>query len=156
MCTCARTPPHTHTHTRTHVRMYAASTSRFGFRFPAVTPKANTHLPEVVGVARGWEVEGNLTLQTITRNFFSILEGKYSYATGGSNVNEYWANGNQLGDAIKTNVNQSTAIASNSNGFHTEETCSVYNQLKVVRHMLTWLPSVVLADAYEKMLFNGM
>ena len=52
---------------------------------------ANTHLPEVVGVARGWEVEGNLTLKTIATNFLSILESKYMYATGGSNVNEYVA-----------------------------------------------------------------
>ena len=56
------------------------------------------------------------------------------------------ASPNQLGDAVKTNVNLTTAISGNSNGFHTEETCSVYNQLKVVRHMLTWAPTVELVS----------
>lgn len=32
----------------------------------------------------------------------------------------------------------------------------MYNQLKVVRHMLTWAPTVELADAYERMLLNGI
>ena len=76
------------------------------------------------------------------------------YATGGSNVGEYWSSPNQLGDAVKTNVNLSTAVSGNSNGFHTEETCSVYNQLKVVRHMLTWAPTVELADAVH-MVISG-
>ena len=47
---------------------------------------ANCHLPEVVGVARGWEVSGNETLARITENFHEILGEHYSYATGGSNV----------------------------------------------------------------------
>ena len=52
---------------------------------------ANTHLPEVIGVARGWEVEGNATLKNITKTFYKFLSSDYMYATGGSNVNEYWA-----------------------------------------------------------------
>lgn len=63
---------------------------------------ANTHLPEVVGVARGWEVTANKTLKAITGNFFGILSSKYSYSTGGSNVNEHWSSPNRLGDAIAT------------------------------------------------------
>ena len=51
---------------------------------------ANTHLPEIVGVARGWELTGNATLQRITRNFMTVLAANYTYATGGSNVGEHW------------------------------------------------------------------
>lgn len=87
---------------------------------------ANTHLPEVVGVARGWEVTQNRTLAMITANFHSILGEHYSYATGGSNVNEHWSSPDQLGDAVATTYNSQHQVQ-NSNGFHTEETCTQYN-----------------------------
>ena len=87
---------------------------------------ANTHLPEVVGVARGWEVTQNHTLATIAANFHSILGEHYSYATGGSNVNEHWSSPDQLGDAVATSYNSQRQVQ-NSNGFHTEETCTQYN-----------------------------
>ena len=34
---------------------------------------ANTHLPEIVGTARGYEVTGNTTQLAIVANFFNIL-----------------------------------------------------------------------------------
>ena len=34
---------------------------------------ANTHLPEIVGTARGYEVTGNTTQLAIVTNFFNIL-----------------------------------------------------------------------------------
>ena len=40
---------------------------------------ANTHLPEVIGVARGWEVEGNVTLKDITTTFYKFLSTEYMY-----------------------------------------------------------------------------
>jgi DUF1680 family protein len=46
------------------------------------TQHANTHLPEVIGVARGWELTGNATLHTITKSFYATLTSKYTYATG--------------------------------------------------------------------------
>jgi DUF1680 family protein len=83
---------------------------------------ANCHLPEIVGVARGWEITGNQTLANITTTFHSILGEHYSYATGGSNVNEHWSSPDQLGDSIVTT--HKGGNATNSNGFHTEETCT--------------------------------
>ena len=84
---------------------------------------ANTHLPEVVGVARGWEVTQNATLATITANFHSILSEHYSYATGGSNVNEHWSSPDQLGDAVATSFNADEE-PTNSNGFHVRRSAS--------------------------------
>ena len=34
---------------------------------------ANTHIPEVVGTARGYEVTGNTTQKAVVANFFNIL-----------------------------------------------------------------------------------
>ena len=59
---------------------------------------ANTHIPEIIGSARGYEVSGNATQKAITSNFFNILTagagktmdpqrmGGHSWATGGSNT----------------------------------------------------------------------
>ena len=63
---------------------------------------ANTHLPEIIGVARGWELTGNSTLSTITQFFYRILTDHYTYsATGGSNEGEHWMYPDQLGTAIE-------------------------------------------------------
>lgn len=74
-------------------------------------------------MARGWEVTQNLTLANITANFHAILGEHYSYATGGSNVNEHWSSPDQLGDSVATTFNDE-GEPHNSNGFHTEETCT--------------------------------
>ena len=39
---------------------------------------ANTHLARVVGIARGWELTGNATLQYITTEFMRILTEHYT------------------------------------------------------------------------------
>ena len=118
---------------------------------------ANTHLPEVVGVARGWEVSGNATLAFITRHFMEVLAARYEYgATGGSNVGEYWRSPGRLGDAIAVSTSPTTHEAEDSNGFHTQESCTQYNVLKLVRHLFSWSPSAALADAYEHKLLNGV
>ena len=31
-----------------------------------------------------------------------------------------------------------------------------YNQMKLVRHLMQWKPTAALADAYERMLLNGI
>ena len=40
--------------------------------------------------------------------------------------------------------------------YHTEESCTQYNVLKVVRHMFQWEPSAQLGDDYEHKLTNGV
>ena len=59
--------------------------------FALTRQHANTHLPEIIGVARGWELTGNTTLATITTSFYAILSKHYTYsATGGSNQGEQY------------------------------------------------------------------
>jgi DUF1680 family protein len=72
-------------------------------------------------------------------NFHAILGEHYSFATGGSNVNEHWSSPDQLGDSVATTFNDK-GEPQNSNGFHTEETCSQYNTLKMLRHLFRWQP----------------
>ncbi len=47
---------------------------------------ANTHIPEVIGDARGWELTGNATKQAIATNFFALLTNGHTFSTGGECV----------------------------------------------------------------------
>ena len=53
-----------------------------------------------------------------------------------------------------------TAIATrpehDSAGYHTEESCTQYNVLKIVRHLFQWAPSAALGDDYEHKIQNGV
>ena len=42
-------------------------------RYSLTGQHANTHLPEIIGVARGWELTGNATLADITTFFYEEL-----------------------------------------------------------------------------------
>lgn len=117
---------------------------------------ANQHLPIIVGAARGSEVIENSTLATISLNFDCLLRDRYTYTTGGSNVNEHWSSPNQLGTSIITSVDPETHAPVNSDGYHTQETCTTYNALKLTRKLFEWSPTVAAADGYETKLLNGI
>jgi DUF1680 family protein len=112
---------------------------------------ANTHLPEIIGIARGWELTGNSTLADITTFFYDILTKHYTYsATGGSNQGEHWLYPDMLGTAIATHPGGDSA------GYHTEESCTQYNVLKILRHLFKWSPSAAIGDDYERKIQNGV
>eukprot|EP00937_MAST-01D_sp_MAST-1D-sp2_P001797 g1797.t1 len=102
---------------------------------------ANTHIPEIIGSARGYELTANRTQHDIASNFFHILNGSHTYATGGSNDHEHWHAPHRLGDDLDG---------------QTEESCTTYNVLKVARHLLQWTADAHLADFYERALLNGL
>ena len=84
---------------------------------------ANTHIPEVVGDARGFELTGNETKRDITEAFFGIVTTAHAYPTGGSSDGEMWHPANRIGDSLNAN---------------TEESCTQYNIIKVARHLFAW------------------
>jgi hypothetical protein len=108
---------------------------------PLTNEHANTHIPEIIGEARGYELTGNSTQYNITANFFNIVTSTRSFATGGSNDHEYWGAPHMLGDQMDSS---------------TEESCTQYNILKVARHLYQWSGSSTYADFYERALFNGL
>jgi DUF1680 family protein len=119
------------------------------------TQHANAHLPAAVGVARGFEVTANRSLQTIALNFFQVLNDSYTFPTGGSSDDEYWNTPKQLGHALQTLFNETTGAPLASNGFHTQEMCCNYNTLKLIRHLLLWTDDPAYGEAYERLLLNG-
>ena len=104
-------------------------------------PHANFHLPEVVGMARAYEVTGNVTDKTIVDTFFNVLSTNHSYATGGSNSGECWQAARDLGNFLTS---------------QTEESCTQYNVLKVARRRFMTSASASLADFYERAILNGI
>ena len=76
---------------------------------------ANTHIPEVIGNMKAYELTSNETDKAIATEFFSAIVSNHSYATAGSNTNEHWGVSNQLGDGLDDT---------------TEESCTQYNILK--------------------------
>lgn len=64
--------------------------------------------------------------------FKQTLDERYTYSTGGSNVNEYWNYPHQMGTAVNSSIDESGDIDRKSFGLHTQETCTQYNILKVV------------------------
>eukprot|EP00050_Salpingoeca_kvevrii_P017944 m.69452 g.69452 ORF g.69452 m.69452 type:complete len:836 (-) comp7818_c0_seq2:170-2677(-) len=102
---------------------------------------ANTHIPEVIGSARGFELTGNATQQRITENFFRFVTTTHAWATGGSNDYEHWGPPMRLGDQLND---------------QTEESCTQYNMLKLARHLFLWSSDSVYADYTERALLNGI
>jgi DUF1680 family protein len=102
---------------------------------------ANTHLPQVVGDARGFELTGNETKRDIVAHFNEILLAHHSWSTGGSNEKEYWGPADRLGDQLNS---------------QTEESCTQYNVAKVERHLFQWTLNSTFLDLLERQLFNGL
>ncbi|URE19345.1 DUF1680 domain containing protein [Musa troglodytarum] len=101
----------------------------------------NTHIPIVVGAQKRYEITGDLLYKEIGLTFMDILNSSHIYATGGSTVNEHWAEPNRLASFLLVN---------------TEESCTTYNLLKVSRNLLRWTKNMAYADHYERALTNGV
>jgi len=104
---------------------------------------ANTHIPEVIGNARAYELTGNNTDNAIATNFFHILHTTREWATGGSNSRELWPAAHQLGSPQVLDK-------------YTQESCTTYNMLKLAKHLYSWSANASFMDFYEKALFNGI
>eukprot|EP00041_Stephanoeca_diplocostata_P030284 m.912521 g.912521 ORF g.912521 m.912521 type:complete len:893 (+) comp23727_c0_seq18:76-2754(+) len=102
---------------------------------------ANTHIPEIIGAARGYELTANATQHAIAVNFFSLVTQHHSWATGGSNDGEHWGAPDRMGDYLNAD---------------TEESCTQYNILKVARHLFEWTGDSHLGDFYERAILNGI
>lgn len=102
---------------------------------------ANTHLPQVIGQCREYELTGDEGARRIAEHFWRTLWTSHSYATGGSNNGEYWGPPNQLANSL-TATNQ--------------EFCTSYNWEKINRSLLTWTGDSRYADMIERVFYNGI
>jgi DUF1680 family protein len=101
---------------------------------------ANTHVPQILGAARMYEVTGELRYREITEYFLSEVLAARVYAIGNTSLDEHWtAPAGQLeGTLAWTNA----------------ECCVAYNLMKLQRIVFGWTADAHCMDAYERALFN--
>src|SRR5579864_26250 len=101
---------------------------------------ANTHIPQVIGAARAYELTGDERYRDIAEYFWQEVTTERAYCTGGTSNDEYW----------RTDPGK---LASEL-GKYTEECCCAYNMLKLTRHVFGWTADARAMDYYERTLFN--
>jgi DUF1680 family protein len=99
----------------------------------------NTQIPKLVGLARRYELTGDTTDRKTAEFFWKTVINHHTYVTGGHGNHEYFGPEDSLSNRLSN---------------ETTETCNVYNMLKLSRHLFEWEASPVVADYYERALFN--
>jgi len=103
----------------------------------------NTHIPQVIGAARRYEISGDLRFHDVTDYFWQEVVGARTYVTGGTSNGETWQmEPRRLGAELRL---PTTATA---------ECCCAYNMLKLTRHLYSWTGDPRYFDYYERALLN--
>jgi uncharacterized protein len=100
---------------------------------------ANTHIPQAIGAARGYEITGDERYHTIADYFWHEVVHQHSYCTGGTSDGEGWQEPGKLAQHL---------------GPAAEECCCSYNMMKLSRHVYGWTADPRVMDYYERLLFN--
>jgi uncharacterized protein len=101
----------------------------------------NTHIPQVIGAARRYELTNDPFYQNVASYFWDEVTSERSYATGGTSNGERW-----LSDAGDMSKDLS---------LWSEECCCGYNMLKLTRHLHQWTADPRYMDYYERTLYNS-
>ena len=102
----------------------------------------NTHIPQVIGAAREYELTGEQPYYQAATYFWNQVVVARSYATGGTSNYEYWRDEpNRLAGQLSQ---------------ETHENCCTYNMLRLTEHLYTWCGDARLFDYYERALFSGI
>lgn len=102
---------------------------------------ANSFIPNVIGLARGFEITGDTSDKAIACFFWDRVTKAHEYITGGTSNDEHW------GKPYHTDMEL---------GPSSHESCCSYNMLKLTRHLFTWLPRPEYVDYYERLLWNAI
>jgi uncharacterized protein len=101
----------------------------------------NTHIPQVIGAARAYELTANPYYHQVASYFWDEVTSERTYATGGTSNGELWRS--DPGD-LKGQLS-----------LWSEECCCGYNMLKLTRHAYQWTADPRYFDYYERTLFNS-
>lgn len=102
----------------------------------------NTHIPQVIGAARRYEISGDERFHDVADFFWYEVTSARAYVTGGTSNGETWlVEPRHLGAELKLNSD-------------TTECCCAYNMLKLTRHLYQWTARPHYFDYYERTLYN--
>ena len=99
----------------------------------------NTQVPKMLGVLMQYIYTGEQSDGTAAEFFWDAVVNDHSYATGGHGKDEYFGPPDQLAERVDGRTN---------------ETCNVYNMLKMTRRLFAVRPDVKYAEFDERALFN--
>ncbi|HVI99986.1 MAG TPA: glycoside hydrolase family 127 protein [Sphingomonas sp.] len=100
---------------------------------------ANTQIPKLIGLARIYELNGNIEHRTAASFFRDTVVRHHSYVIGGNSEREHFGPPNEIAPFITD---------------RTCEACNSYNMLKLTRHVYGWAPDAALFDFYERVHLN--
>jgi len=103
---------------------------------------SNSLIPNVIGIAREYEVTGDITRRQMSEWFWNQVVTSRSFVTGGTSNGEHW---NTLPWEMDTEL-----------GADAHETCCTYNMIKLTQHLWTWENQVRYQDYIERALVNGI
>src|SRR5215813_13590141 len=99
----------------------------------------NTNVPKMLGVLKQYMYSGDNSEGIAAEYFWDIVVNDHSYATGGHGKDEYFGPPDQLAERIDG---------------RTDESCNVYNMLKMTRTLFSLKPDIKYAEFEERALFN--
>jgi len=102
----------------------------------------NTHIPQVIGACRRYEMTGDPRFRQIAQFFYETVTESRCYVTGGTSNNEAW-------QVDPGNLSEEWVQATD-----TAECCCMYNMMKLTRNLYQWSGDPRFFDYYERVLLN--
>jgi DUF1680 family protein len=99
----------------------------------------NTQVPKMLGVLMQYIYTGEQSEGTAAEFFWDAVVNDHTYATGGHGKDEYFGPPDQLAERVDGRTNES---------------CNVYNMLKMTRRLFAIHPDIKYAEFEERALFN--
>lgn len=120
------------------------------------TRHANQHIPMFIGALRSYLTNNNPFYYNLALNFWTMIQGRYAYATGGVGNGEMWRQPYSqilsMNTSVSTDRNRNTYPNPDIN-----ETCCVYNLLKLSKDLNCFSPdNAAFMDYYERALYNQL
>ena len=118
------------------------------------TRHANQHIPKITSALRSYRTNGNTYYYNIAENFWTLIQGRYTYATGGVGNGEMFRQPYTQMLSMNTNVamNHQRELCPNPT---LNETCCAYNLAKLTKELNSFNPDDArYMDYYERVLYN--
>ena len=118
------------------------------------TRHANQHIPMIVGALNLYRQDGNPVYYQIASHFWNLVQGRYTYATGGVGNAEMFREPYSQMRSMNTNVR----TGRDGNTYpdpELNETCCAYNLAKLTKDLNGYNPDDArYMDYYERVLYN--
>ena len=118
------------------------------------TRHANQHIPKITSALRSYRTNGTASYYNIAENVWALVQGRYTYATGGVGNGEMFRQPYTQMLSMSTNVtmNHQRELCPNPT---LNETCCAYNLAKLTKDLNCFNPDDArYMDYYERVLYN--